>query len=181
MTTRKLTSRGSTWRDRDPARYERDLRDVTKLCPDLEWVDDEAGGWDGRLPLWPFDRPAPTGLLEHDMRGLRIELRYLQAYPMVAPAIRPLDPEPALREWTVHAWHVNGDGSLCLLQSTSSWDPQASITELLLKAAGWRIEYALMKAGLIETMSVTGIVSEGSHDQLIRDFALKSVEARGVQ
>ncbi|MFW0797784.1 hypothetical protein AAFP30_28550 [Gordonia sp. CPCC 205515] len=91
--------------------------------------------------------------------------------------IRPIDPQPELREWTAHAWHVNGDGTLCLLRSTSLWDPQASVTELLLKAAGWRVEYALMKTGLIETMSTTGIISDDSLDHLVTDFTLQNPES----
>jgi hypothetical protein len=96
-----------------------------------------------------------------------MELRYPQAYPMVAPVIAPLRPEPELREWSVHGWHVNGDGTLCLLRSNALWDPRTSLVELLLKAAGWRIEYALMKAGAIEEMTDNGIVSDPVLDELI--------------
>ncbi len=142
------------------------------MFPDLQWTDAASGGWDGTLPLWPFERPAPD-LLEQltGPTGLRIELRYPQAYPMVPPRIRPLAPEPELVEWTVHAWHVNGDGTLCLLQSTALWDPRASVVELLLKAAGWGIEYALMKAGAIEQMTINGIVSDTVLDALIIETA----------
>ncbi len=36
-----------------------------------------------------------------------------------------------------------------------------------MKACGWRIEYALMKAGLIDAMTTSGIVSDSSLDGLI--------------
>lgn len=161
-----------TWRDRDSQRYRRDLSEVGETFPTLVWTDTAGGGWDGALPLWPFDRPAPDSLADvTGPDGLRMELRYPQAYPMVAPAIRPLEPEPELREWTIHGWHVNGDGTLCLLRSTALWDPRSSVVDLLLKAAGWRIEYALMKAGAIEAMTANGIVSNTIFDELITEVA----------
>jgi hypothetical protein len=163
------------WIDRDPERYRRDVREVSAAFPDLVWTDVGAGGWDGVLPLWPFDRPAPTGLNElAGHAGLHVEVRYPQAYPMVPPSIRALNPEPDFREWTVHGWHVNGDGTLCLLLTMSLWDPQSSVVELLLKAAGWRIEYALMKVGAIDAMTSSGIVSDDSLDELIAASATRS-------
>lgn len=94
---------------------------------------------------------------------------------MVPPSIRALNPEPDFREWTVHGWHVNGDGTLCLLLTMSLWDPQSSVVELLLKAAGWRIEYALMKVGAIDAMTISGIVSDDSLDELIAASATRSI------
>lgn len=156
------------WWDGDPARLARDRAEVSDRFPELHWVDDDAGGFDGTLPMWPFQRPAPAGLAALlDGRGLHLELRYRQAYPMVAPWIRPLDPAPAIHEWTMHAWHVNGNGTLCLLQADAMWDPTASIVDLLVNAAGWRIEYALMRAGAIDIMSLHGIVSDDSLDAAI--------------
>jgi hypothetical protein len=158
------------WIERDRLRYRRDRSEVGAAFPDLVWTDGAAGGWDGTLPLWPFDRPAPDLLANvTGLDGLRMELRYPQAYPMVAPCITPLDPEPELLEWTVHGWHVNGDGTLCLLRSTALWDPRSSVLDLLLKAAGWRIEYALMKCGAIEAMTENGIVSSAIFDDLITE------------
>jgi hypothetical protein len=101
--------------------------------------------------------------------GLVLELEYSAAHPMLPPAIYPLDPLPEIVEQTQATWHVAPGGSLCLLQSAGGWRPEASITELLLKAAGWRIEYALMKVGAVERMSVAGIVSDNSLDGLIAE------------
>jgi hypothetical protein len=86
---------------------------------------------------------------------------------MVAPLIRPLDPEPGLLERTNHKWHVMGDGSLCLLQDDAAWTGRESIVGLLLKAAGWRVEYALMKADLIDAMTLRGIVDDDQLDHLV--------------
>ena len=92
---------------------------------------------------------------------------YTHAYPMVPPSVVPLEPEPQISEWTLHRWHVNGDGTLCLLQDDVMWDPRQSVVDLLLKAAGWRIEYALVKAGVADGMSTNGIVTDANRDDLI--------------
>jgi hypothetical protein len=78
-----------------------------------------------------------------------------------------LEPTPEINEISDTIWHVAPGQSLCLFQSEGLWIPEASITDLLLKAAGWRIEYALMHAGAIERMSEHGIVSDASFDALI--------------
>jgi hypothetical protein len=96
---------------------------------------------------------------------------YGHAYPMVPPSIWPLDPAPPVAEWTMHDWHVNGDGSLCLLQADSLWSPRDSLVDLLLKAAGWRVEYALMKAGMLTAMTTNGIVSDPGMDGLVASAA----------
>jgi hypothetical protein len=97
-----------------------------------------------------------------------------QAYPAVPPHIYPLDPEPELVERTQQRWHVNGDGTLCLFQSEAVWNPRATLGDVLLKAAGWRIEYALMKGGFIEAMTISGIVNDPSLDELISHCAVNS-------
>jgi hypothetical protein len=161
-----------SWLRCEPARAERDRREVADAFTQLSWVESGAGGFDGVLPLWPFHRAQPGGLQRlTGGRGLKLTLRYTQAYPMVAPRIRPEDPFPSLEKWTAHNWHVNGDGSLCLLESDSLWDPATSVVDLLLKAAGWRIEYALMEAQLIDAMSDNGIVSDDRFDHLLADTA----------
>ncbi len=130
------------------------------------------GGWHGTLPLWPFDRHAPDGLdALTGGTGLKFTLIYPAAYPMVPPTIWPLAPEPEMVERTQATWHVLPSGGLCLLQSDGAWQPEASIVELLLKAAGWRVEYALMKAHAIEAMAVSGIVSDASFDHLVTQAA----------
>lgn len=55
---------------------------------------------------------------------------------------------------------------LCLLQADAAWSGRDSIVDLLLKAAGWRIEYALMRAGLVRAMTVHGIADDDSLDHL---------------
>ncbi|WP_237404792.1 hypothetical protein [Actinacidiphila reveromycinica] len=77
-----------------------------------------------------------------------------------------MDPLPEPWEWTQHCWHLNGDASLCLLRD-DVWTGRESVVDLLLKAAGWRIEYALMKHRAIEQMTSSGIVADDSLDQLL--------------
>ncbi len=165
------------WTEAEPSRLERDQRDVARFEPSLQYAEPGAnvgdlrlihGGWHGVLAPWPFERPEPDGLevLTGDA-GLQFVLLYPAAYPMVPPIIRPLSPEPEMGERTQATWHVLPSGGLCLFQSDGAWRPEASIVDLLLKAAGWRIEYALMKRGAIEAMSVPGIVSNASFDHLV--------------
>lgn len=160
------------WMDDEPGRLERDTADVQEFAPDLAYVSPCSGlphgGWRGVLPLWPFERDAPEGL-DALLGGIGLELVlvYSAAYPIIAPDIWPVTPEPTAMECTQAAWHVAPQGSLCLLQSQGQWQPQASITELLLKAAGWHIEYALMKAGAVDRMTTNGIVTDPSLDGLI--------------
>ncbi len=160
------------WSDAEPTRLARDLAEVSQFAPALAFDPagnrSEHGCWVGELPRWPFDRPEPAGLNALiGNGGLKIVLLYSAAHPMVPPAIYPVEPEPTVLERTQSAWHVAPSGSLCLLQSDGEWKPETSVTELLLKACGWRIEHALMKAGRVEQMSVNGIVSDPSLDPLI--------------
>lgn len=168
------------WQDAEPARLERDRREVATFAPNLEYRgfdpsgtgENIHGGWFGELPLWPFERSAPEGLLELiGSTGLVVEVMYSAAHPMIAPTIFPVSVEPTLQEESRSVWHVAPGGSLCLLQSEGGWNPEASITELLAKAVGWRIEYALMKRGAIQEMSVRGIVTDSSFDYLITELA----------
>lgn len=178
------------WMDAEPARLPRDRDEIAAFAPHLQYFGpgsecDESfphGGWVGELPRWPFDRQEPAALIdligEH---GVTVAMLYPAAYPMVPPILYPVDPEPSLLEQTQAAWHVAPGGSLCLLQSDGAWLPEASVTELLAKAAGWRIEYALMKAGVIARMSTNGIVSDPSSDHLIAEAirSASSVEGDG--
>jgi hypothetical protein len=86
---------------------------------------------------------------------------------MTPPAVWPLDPEPSIEHRTQHAWHVNGDGSLCLLETTFAWTGRDPAAELIVKAAGWFIEYLLMSAELITQMTSTGLSRDLSLDQVI--------------
>lgn len=173
------------WTEAEPARLERDQAEVAAFAPQLEYcapgsgVDSvfRHGGWAGELPKWPFNRSQPDGLDELiGENGLRMALIYSPAHPMVPPLIFPIDPVPTIQEQTQAAWHVAPGGSLCLFQSEGAWQPETSITNLLAKAAGWRIEYALMKAGAIERMSLRGIVSDASLDSLIPECAQRKTD-----
>jgi hypothetical protein len=164
------------WQDAEPARLQRDLKEVAEFAPHLLYQEPDPsgggehihGGWFGELPLWPFDRPEPEGLQELvGTNGLTVAVMYSAAHPMVPPTIFPVSVEPTPHEETQAAWHVAPGGSLCLLQSDGGWHPEASITELLAKAAGWHVEYALMKRGEIQETSVRGIATDSSFDHLI--------------
>jgi hypothetical protein len=166
------------WVTAEPERLERDKRELACFAPDLEYVPPGAdpglphGGWTGRLPVWPFERPEPDGARELlGDNGIQIMLVYSSAHPVVPPTIFPLDPQPTIHECTQNAWHVAPIGSLCLLQTQGQWAPEASVTELLEKAAGWRIEYALMKAEAIDKMTTNGIATDDSLDALIAEVA----------
>ena len=156
------------WWDAEPARFARDQDEVAARFPRLTWTKSGAGSWEGRLPMWPFERPEPPGLsrILGDV-GMEVIIVYRQAYPIVPPRLYPVDPRPEPVERTQHRWHVNGDGSLCQFQSETVWDPRDSICDLILKAAGWRVEYALMKAGALEQMTLHGIVDDSSLDNLV--------------
>ena len=173
------------WMVDEPERLERDQRELASFAPALEYLPPGAdpdlphGGWTGRLPVWPFERPEPPGV--HGLiggEGMPILLVYSAAHPVVPPTIFPLDPRPTIHECTQHAWHVAPIGSLCLLQTQGQWDPAASITELLEKAAGWRIEYALMKTEAVDKMTTNGIATDDTLDALIAEVAARQPASR---
>jgi hypothetical protein len=156
------------WWEAEPARFARDQDEVAARFPELIWQQSGAGGWVGRLPMWPLERPEPAGLSRLlGGAGLEVVIAYRQAYPMVPPRIYPIDPRPGAVECTQQRWHVNGDGSLCQFQTDTAWDPRDSICDLIVKAAAWRVEYALMKAGALEQMTLHGIVDDPSLDDLV--------------
>lgn len=160
------------WWEAEPSRLRRDREEVSASFPDLVFVEDGQAGWRGRLPLWPFDRPEPAGLDRlTGGQGLGFELLYGTAYPLVYPWIFPLDPEPLPLELTQTRWHVLGNGALCLFQTQQDWDPASTVVELLRKAAGWRIEYALLKTGALQDMTMAGIVRDVSVDHLVATAA----------
>ncbi|MEV7886915.1 hypothetical protein ACWD3I_29300 [Streptomyces sp. NPDC002817] len=170
MTTAHTTTDPTpvSWWACEPRRLHRDREEITARFPDLEWNDEGAGRWDGKLPRWPFDRPEPAHLTSWiGDEGLLLRVQYSHAYPMVAPRLVPLDPLPEPIEWTQTRWHVNGDATLCLLREAALWTGRDSIIDLLLKAAGWRVEYALMKHNVIERMSDNGIVDDDRFDHLL--------------
>lgn len=161
-----------TWWQCEPRRLARDQAEIRDRFPGLEWRAGGAGGWFGRLPRWPFARQEPAGLVETvGEQGLQIAVVYGHAYPMVPPAIFPLDPEPGLSTRTDQRWHVMGDGSLCLFQDAATWTGRDSVVELLLKAAGWRVEFELMRRGTIEAMTINGVVEDSQFDHLLAEIA----------
>jgi hypothetical protein len=172
------------WSDWDPARLERDRAEIESFAPNLEFFEPRSagfpyGGYRGRLPLWPFDRPIPEGLTELLAEAIEVVLLFSSAHPMIPPVIIPIDPEPQMEEESLTRWHVLPGGALCLLQSEGLWIPEASVVDLLLKACGWHVEYALVRHGALEEMTVAGVVSDGSQDHLVA-HALASREAQGA-
>ena len=142
---------------------------MVAVAPGLVWVDDDpAGGWLGVAPPWPFARREPEQLEEFLAgRRLRIRVEYSQAHPVVEPAVWPVEPEPNPLYRTQQDWHVNGDGSLCLLQEAQDWNPTDTAADLVVKAAGWFLEYLLMEQGRIAAMSTSGIATDDSLDALL--------------
>lgn len=159
------------WWQAEPRRLARDQREVADVFPSLAFFPDGQAGWAGRLPVWPFARPAPQRLAELVPEGVEVVLAYGAAYPIVSPWIFPRDPEPLPLELTQGRWHVLGNGALCLFQTQADWDPISSVVDLLRKAAGWRVEYALLKAGVREDMSLSGIVNDDGLDDLVPQAA----------
>lgn len=153
------------WIDAEPQRAMREREEMAREAPELEWLPE--GGWEGLIPMWPFDRPQPAGLeafLNH--RRLRVLIEYPQSFPMVEPSIFPIDPEPEIYQRTQTQWHVMGDGSLCLFQNASDWTGRETAADLIVKTAGWFLEYELMQRGLIDEMTRDGIVNDASLDHL---------------
>lgn len=168
--------RAISWMVAEPARLARDRREVESRFNNLvfeEQPDDLAphGSWRGHIPVWPFERSEPDGLQEVVPTPLEVVIAYPSAYPMLAPRFIPRQPAPSFDERSQHRWHVAPNGQLCLLQSEALWSPDSSIVDLIEKAAGWRIEYALVKAGVLESMSLHGIALDGSFDHLITEMA----------
>jgi hypothetical protein len=147
MTAQPTAAARSWWVD-EPERLVREKLAMAAVAPQLLWRDDEpSGGWFGPVPLWPFDRPEPAGVAA--LTGghlLIVSIVYGHAFPMVAPVAYPVSVDPDVYHRTDQAWHVAGDGRLCLLQEASHWDPCATAADLVPKMSGWYIEFLLMKA-----------------------------------
>lgn len=155
-----------SWPEAEPTRFTAEQAAMAAIAPQLTWIGEELA-WQGQVPVWPFERPRPPHLDEFLAgRRLAVRVEYSQAFPMVAPRVIPLDPEPKPMVRMQHDWHVNGDGSLCLMQRASDWDGTATAADLVVKASGWFLEYLLMDAGRITQMSTSGVVSDKSYDAL---------------
>ena len=156
-----------SWPEAEPVRFTAELEAMERTAPALDW-NEELLAWAGLVPEWPFDRDRPDSL-DAFLRGRRltVEVVYSQAFPMVASKVRPIAPEPDLLARTRHEWHVNGDGSLCLMQRASDWDGTATAADLVVKASAWFLEYLLMVDGRIAEMSTAGLVNDASYDHLL--------------
>jgi len=170
VTAAALTAAALSWWQVEPDLLRREQQAMAALAPELAWVPAGPGQWVGLAPIWPFERPAPPGLIGLLAgRRLQLEVRYSHAFPVVAPKVWSIDPQPALEQRTQHAWHVNGDGSLCLLRDAAAWTGREPAAELVIKAAGWFIEYLLLSDGRIEEMTSAGIATDSCLDGLITE------------
>lgn len=149
------------WRDAEPATLRREREAMAARAPEMLWTDEpHAGGWDGLAPAWPAALEPPPGLDRLlDGRRLRVAVRYTQGFPMAPPSVHPLDPLPPPARRADHRWHLNGDGSLCLLFSAADWPENAGAVDLVEKAAGWFADYLALDAELIDEMSEAGPLS----------------------
>lgn len=162
-----------SWIEAEPERLAKERELMAELAPEMVWIDDApAGGWEGLAPAWPFERPEPDRLAQLlDGRRLRIRIRYLQAFPSVEPKLEPVDPEPPIERRVLHSWHLNGDGTICLLRTADLWTGRETAADLVVKASGWFIEYLLMERGAIERMTENGINDDDSLDETISELA----------
>ncbi len=163
-----------SWLQAEPERVELE-RAAMAACPDMGWTQPltwpngrTGAGWEGLAPAWGGGRAEPPGV-ERLLHGRRLRLRvlYPEGFPMVPPDLYPLDPEVPAERRTQHRWHVNGDGSLCLMRSAEDWQPSDTAADLVLKACGWFIEYLLVDGGDLERMTESGIYASDELDALL--------------
>ncbi len=158
----------SWWQD-EPGRLAREQAAMGTAAPGLVWLAGErSGGWLGKVPVWPFDRPVPRGLTGL-LGGQALEVRIVcgHAFPMVEPQVHPLSVEVPFQALGWTSWHVAPGGSLCLLQASAQWDPASTAADLIPKISGWHIEYHLMVRGLIKAMTERGLDADDSLDRLL--------------
>lgn len=164
-----------SWVEAEAERLKHEQEVMRAQCPDMEWASDlswpsgrQGVGWIGLAPTWSPERDPPPGL-DKLLDGHRLRLRalYPEAFPMVAPDLYPDEPHVPLERRTMHKWHVNGDGSLCLMQAADDWQPEDTAADLVCKASGWFIEYLLVDAGHREAMTERGIYLDTHLDELI--------------
>jgi hypothetical protein len=164
-----------SWLEAERARVEHEQAEMLRLAPemqwrmDLEWPNGRRGaGWEGYVPRWGADRPEPAGI-EQLLNGRRLHLRVIcpEGFPMVPPDLYPVDPEVPIDRRTQHRWHVNGDGSLCMMQAAEDWQPDCTAADLVRKAAGWFVEYLLVDAGDLAAMTTRGIYASDEIDPLL--------------
>jgi hypothetical protein len=167
-----LTAPARSWWQDEPGRLAAEQAAMATAAPDLVWLPGEpSGGWQGPVPLWPFSRPQPPGLLTLlGGRPLKIRITCGHAFPMVEPSVRPLSVEVPARALGWTHWHVAPDGTLCLLQESAQWDPSRAAADLVPKISGWYIEFSLMKGGHVEAMTECGIAKEDGLDGLLTEL-----------
>jgi hypothetical protein len=168
----KLTDPARSWWQDEPGRLAAEQAAMTAAAPDLTWLSSEpSGGWQGTAPLWPFDRPRPSGLLAL-LGGRPLEVRIIcgHAFPVVEPSARPLSVDVPFQALGWTNWHVSPDGTLCLLQESAQWDPSSAAAGLVPKISGWHIEFWLMCGGHIDAMTVCGIAQDDSLDGLLAEL-----------
>ena len=168
-----------SWVDSEPGIVEREKAAMAEHAPEMAWREDlvwmerrVAYGWAGRAPSWAADRPKPAGVDELLAdRRLELVVIYPEAFPSVPASLFPTDPDVPLDRRTLSRWHVNGDGSLCLMQAASDWQPTDTAAALVRKATGWLIEYLLVDAGQTERMTERGIFEDTSLDEIVAKYA----------
>ena len=149
-------------------------------APDMVWRDDlvwwgdkRASGWSGAAPAWSAERAKPAGTDELlNDRRLELVVIYPEAFPAAPPALYPVDPEVPIERRIFHKWHVNGDGSLCLMQAADDWQLTDTAASLVRKASGWFLEYLLVEAGDLAAMTLAGAFSDNSIDDLLAKYAI---------
>jgi hypothetical protein len=164
-----------SWRAAEPERLKTEQEAMADACPQMLW--DEpirwpsgriGAGWKGFAPAWGAQRTHPPGL-QNLLQGrqLKLAVLYPEGFPMVPADLHPIEPDVPADRRTQHRWHVNGDGSLCLIQRAEDWQPSDTAADLVLKASGWFIEYLLVEGSDLDAMTKRGICSSDELDALI--------------
>lgn len=163
----------SSWWQAEPDLLAREQQAMAELAPEMVWLAEPvSGGWGGKPPSWVAERAEPNGLTNLlGAQRLELEILYTEGFPMVPPRLVPLHPEIPLDQRFNHAWHVNGDGTLCLLRNTSLWTGTETAADLVAKAVGWFVEYRLMEEDRITQMTESGIYADETIDAKIEEFA----------
>jgi hypothetical protein len=163
-----------SWIEAEPGLLDREQSEMAKYAPEMSWREDleyrmrPVVGWVGNAPIWGAERAKPAGVDEL-LAGQQLELAvfYREGFPMAPPALSPLVPDVPIARRTLHRWHVNGDGTLCLMQRADDWAPTDTAADLVLKASGWFIEYLLVEGGHREAMTERGIFEDTAVDEVL--------------
>lgn len=163
-----------SWIEAEPGLLEREQAEMARHAPEMSWREDleylmrPVVGWVGKAPAWGAERAKPAGVDEL-LAGRQLELAifYPEGFPIAPPTLLPLDPEVPIERRTQHRWHVNGDGTLCLIQRADDWQPTETAADLVRKASGWFIEYLLVEGGHREAMTEHGIFEDTVVDEVL--------------